>query len=93
MLRRPNVRARCYRLNVQIAHRANYRFGWVVQGRYFRQCRWCRRPVTQWHREYPRLCAGCGQYIRDLEYDHLIARGFYSIWEGHKIPKRILKLT
>lgn len=90
MLRRPNVRARCYRLNVQIAHRANYRFGRMVRQMYFRQCRWCRRPVTH---EYfqPRLCGDCCIYLHDLERDHDIDTRS-SPFEGIELPKRILRL-
>lgn len=94
MIRRPNVRARVYRLNVQIAHRANYRYGWRVQGRYFKPCRWCRRPNTdRVNRRYPGLCGDCKWYLVDLENDHHIpAQPPTPVFEGYEPPKRVLQV-
>lgn len=93
MIRRPNVRARCYRLNVQIAHHANYRFGRRVRNCYFRQCRWCRRPITGGERRrYPHLCEDCFYYLHDLEADHFIKTRYEYPGATYDAPKRILQV-
>jgi hypothetical protein len=66
MIQRPNVRARCYRLNLQTKSWRN-RYGRRVRERYYRRCRWCRRPAIVSLAIWPMLCVNCGWRLSDME--------------------------
>lgn len=74
MIRRPNVRARCYVPNLQTKSIVNRKY-WSMPDRcYVVQCNWCHRPLSVcYYLKWPRLCGGCGEYLIDLEIDHVIA--------------------
>ena len=74
MIRRPNVRARCFVPNLQTKTVANRKY-WTMPHRcYVEQCRWCHRPLSgSYYLKWPMLCGGCGEYLIDLETDHTIA--------------------
>lgn len=67
MIRRPNVRSRCLQPNIQARHAGNRKFDPRSFKIYWKSCRWCRRPKTEWFTNYPGLCGGCARFLLNWE--------------------------
>lgn len=73
MIRRPNVRARCFQLNLQARWPGNRKYDHRSHKLYVKTCRWCKRP-REWlpDSEYPRLCYGCADWLKRSEWNATI---------------------
>jgi len=67
MIRRPNVRARCFVPNVQARYPGNRKFLQTPYKMHCRRCLWCKRPRVGGHWAYPGLCTWCTDYLLMLE--------------------------
>ncbi len=91
MIRRPNVRARCFQHNLRARSPRNRHYlsrphKLYLYGRF---CRWCRREYyLTYFDAFPKLCRGCAQYLIDFWNDHTIA----LTTDGLHHPTKILKL-
>lgn len=69
MIRRPNVRAKCFQHNYRVCTPLNRYYSprkYKIYTRY--RCRWCQRPHQTWNFYwYPGFCYGCFSYMINFE--------------------------